>query len=278
MIQPVICFGQQPCGFFPKRFLVAKINTARALQKEIGGKIVFFYHDSDADYRETITIMRDKTTGDEVRLNFTQENKLQKKHSPLYLKRIPGNWKEETLKQLPRFISSSPLPLLSDLALAKLEGEGQGEGLMEIFKSVNSKFVADFCLQMYQKMGLLDGIEVVRSSDKNFRKSAIDILEGFADIEYQGEIVRAKIGKDKLSLHEGGTVYTYLPKPDKISKEQINAGKDERFGWMNSVIHCTHYILGEGEKNYLKTLDFPEVKFIDRQQIEQADYAWISDN
>jgi hypothetical protein len=48
---PIICFGQQPCGFFPKRYLIAKINTARALQEKIGGKIVFFYHDSDADYR-----------------------------------------------------------------------------------------------------------------------------------------------------------------------------------------------------------------------------------
>jgi len=82
--QPIICFGQQPCGFFPKRFLVAKINTARRLQQELGGKIVFFYHDSDADYRETITIFHDRLTNAEVRLNCTQGNKLQKKLSPLY--------------------------------------------------------------------------------------------------------------------------------------------------------------------------------------------------
>lgn len=108
----VICFGQQPCGFFPKRFLVAKINTAKKLRDEIGGKIVFFYHDSDADYRETITIVSDRQTGAEVRLNFTQENKLQKKFSPLYLKRIPAGWKEEILKQLPRFVTAvAPLPL-----------------------------------------------------------------------------------------------------------------------------------------------------------------------
>jgi hypothetical protein len=252
--EPVICFGQQPSGFFPKRFLVAKINTARALQKEIGGKIVFFYHDSDADYRETITLMKDLFTGADVRLNFTQENKLQKKHSPLYLKRIPAGWKEETLKQLPRFA---------------------GRELINTFKSVDSKFVADFCLEMYKKMGLLEGIGMVRSSDKSFRQSAMDIAEGFADVEYQGEIVRAKMGTDNLSLHEGGAVYTYLPKSDIISKEQISAGKDERFGWMNSVIRCTHYIFGEGEKNYLKTLDFPEVKFIEREQITDPDYAWL---
>jgi hypothetical protein len=34
---PVIAFGQQPCGFFPRRFLVAKIRTARRLQAQIGG-------------------------------------------------------------------------------------------------------------------------------------------------------------------------------------------------------------------------------------------------
>ena len=28
MSDPVICFGQQPCGFFPKRFFHAKVVTA----------------------------------------------------------------------------------------------------------------------------------------------------------------------------------------------------------------------------------------------------------
>jgi len=248
-----ICFGQQPSGFFPKRFLAAKINTARKLQKEIGGNIVFFYHDSDADYRETVTLMSDRSTGAEVRLNFTQENKIQKKHSPLYAKRIPQGWKEETLKQLPRFVDKE---------------------LIDVFMSVNEKTAGDFCLEMYKKMGLLDGIEVVKSSDKTFRKQAADIKEGFADVEYQGEIVRAKIEADRLSLHEGGAVYTYLPKPDKISKEQLNAGKDERFYWMNSVIKSTHYIYGEGEKEYLKFTDFPEVKFVDREKIDEPNFAF----
>ena len=55
MTQPLICFGQQPCGFFPRRFLVAKVLTARRLQSELGGEIVFFCHDSDHDPRETQT-------------------------------------------------------------------------------------------------------------------------------------------------------------------------------------------------------------------------------
>ena len=262
MSSPIICFGQQPCGFFPKRFLVAKINTARALQKEIGGKFVFFYHDSDADYRETITLMKDLATGADVRLNFTQENKPQKKFSPLYLKRIPKGWKEEILKQLPRFVDKQ---------------------LIDLFSSTDEKNAADFCLSMYQKMGLLEGIEVMKSSDKNFRQKAIDIQYGFADVKYQGEIVRAKIESQpstlnpqpSLSLHEGGGHYTYLPKPDKIEKSQITPGADQRFAWMQSVIGCTHYIFGEGEKEYLKFQNFPEVKFIEREKTPDADYAWL---
>jgi len=251
----VICFGQQPNGFFPKRFLIAKINTARALQKESGGKIVFFYHDSDADYRETITIMRDIVSGTEARLNFTQENKVQKKFSPLYAKRVPAGWKEEILKQLPRFVSKE---------------------MADIFSSVNAKTAADFCLEMYQKMGLLEGIEVVRSSDVNFRQKASDLdKDYFADVQYEGEVVRAQLLNGKLVLHEGGGKYLDLSMPDKIEKSQKNAGKDQRFGWMNSVIGATHYVYGEGEKEYLKTLDFPEVKFIDREKIHDSGFAWL---
>ena len=267
--EPIICFGQQPCGFFPKRFLIAKINSARTLQKEIGGKIVFFYHDSDADYRETITTMKDKQTSAEVRLNFTQENKIQKKFSPLYLKRIPSGWKEEILKQLPRFMKATSI---------------------EIFKSVTVDTVADFCLEMYKKMGLLNGIEIIRSSDKTFRKNTSAISgEYFADLPYQGEIVRAKIENlphqsaptptsIRASLHEGGGKFIYFDLPADIEKAQINPGKDERFAWMNSVIHCTHYITGNSEYEYLKREQFPEVKFIKREQIENSDFAYLGQN
>lgn len=278
-MNPTLCFGQQPCGFFPKRFLVAKINTARSLQKKLGSdaKIVFFYHDSDADYRETITVFRDRVTNAEVRLNFTQENKLQKKFSPLYLKKVPDGWKGEILKQLPRFIAApySPSPLEGEGAPPPSGADEGEQNLIDIFKSVDEKFVADFCLQIYRKMGLLDGIKIIRSSDKKFREATAEIKNGFADVEYQGEIVRAKIENDRLALHEGGGKYTYLPKPAKISKSQISAGADERFLWMNSVIHCTHYIYGEGEKDYLKFADFPEVKFIEREKIDNPSMAFI---
>lgn len=300
---PIICFGQQPCGFFPKRFLVAKINTAKKLRDDIGGRIVFFYHDSDADYRETITIMRDKSSGAEVRLNFTQENKLQKKFSPLYKKRIPAGWKDEILKQLPRFIDPSldfpPLPLGEGAPMQR----GAGEGLIEIFKSTDEKTVADFCLKMYKKMDLLDGIEVLRSSDEGFRQKAQELAgEYFADVEYQGETVRTKIvqarnyaelnaessgtqiPRDSASdsatfreaiLHEGGDKFIRFAIKEPIQKSQISAARDQRFAWMQSVINCTHYIYGEGEKEYLDTKPYPDIKFIDREKIDESAYAWL---
>ena len=168
---PVICFGQQPCGFFPKRFLVAKIRTARRLQAEIGGEIVFFYHDSDHDPRETQTILRHRKTGEPARLNFAFKNRIQRKFSPLYLKHIAAGWQDKTLLQLPNYV---------------------GHPLINIFKKVSAAHVADFCLEMYRGLGLFEGIRVVRSSDPVFRRAACDVPEFFVDVPYKGEIVRAR--------------------------------------------------------------------------------------
>lgn len=254
MSTPIICFGQQPCGFFPKRYLIAKINTARKLQKEIGGKIVFFYHDSDADYRETITILEDPKTKEEVRLNFSQGSKIQKKYSPLYIKNIAEGWKEEIIRKLPRFVSKN---------------------VIELFESIKSTTVADFCLEIYTKMGLLEGIEVVRSSDKNFRENASDLKAFYADVPYEGEIVRAEMYEGILRLHEGGGNYINIPTPPSIEKYQKNAARDYRFNWMQSVIHSTHYVLGAGESAYLKKEDFPEVTFVERESIDRKDHGYI---
>ncbi len=252
---PIICFGQQPSGFFPKRFLYAKIQTARKLQKEIGGKIVFFYHDSDADYRETITVFKDPETGADMRLNFLQENKLQKKYSPLYAKKIPAGWQDDIARKLPRFVSKE---------------------LVELFKSAKGGNAADFCLDMYQKLGLLDNIEVVRSGDKHFRLEASELTnEFYADVSYENEIVRAEMKDGILRLHEGGGNYITIPSPEKIEKWQKNPGRDHRFSWMQSVIHATHYVLGPGERGYLKTDDFPNVTFVDRDVIPDPNYAYV---
>ena len=252
--EPVICFGQQPNGFFPKRFFHAKVETARKLQKEIGGKIVFFYHDSDADYRETITILTDPKSGEEVRLNFNTENKIQKKYSPLYKKRILSGWQEEIVRKLPRFVSG---------------------GVIEIFKKAKGENVADFCLDMYKLLGLLDGIEVMRSSDKDFRERASELTEFYADVEYEGEVVRAEMHKGKLRLHEGGGKYFNIPSPEKIEKWQKNPAREERFTWMQSVIGATHYVAGVGENSYLKKEDSPDVVFVERNAVENSDHAYI---
>lgn len=255
MNDPIICFGQQPSGFFPKRFLYAKIVTARRLQKEIGGRIVFFYHDSDADYRETVTVFRHPQTGEEVRFNFNQENKVQKKYSPFYAKMIPAGWQDETVRKLERYVSKP---------------------LRELFAKASGKNAADFCLDMYKKLGLLDGIEIVRSGDKDVRKQASDLTEEFyADVPYEGETVRAEMHEGTLRLHEGGGKYITVPLPEHIEKWQKNPGRDQRFAWMQSVIHATHYITGRSEAAYLEKSHFPDVIFVDRDDIEDSAYAYF---
>jgi len=248
----VICFGQQPCGFFPRRFLFAKIQTARRLQKEIGGEIVFFCHDSDHDSRETQTILRHRKTDEPATLNFAFANKIQRKFSPLHLKQIAAGWQEKTVLQLPNYV---------------------GHPLNNIFKKVSATNVADFCLEMYHGMGLLDGIRVVRSSDPAIRRAACDVPELFVDVPFEGEIVRARFTDGVLKLHEGGDVFVTLP-PAGFTKEQISPTRDTRLRWMQSVVHCTHYVAGAGEKAYLRPEEAPEITFINRDAIERADEAY----
>src|SRR5208337_4776494 len=192
MTSPVICFGQQPCGFFPRRFLFAKIQTARRLQQEIGGEIVFFYHDSDHDPRETRTILRHRNTNEPANLNFAFENRLQRKFSPQYLKRIPAEWQGSTLLQLPNYVERR---------------------LIGIFKDASASNVADFCLEMYRAMNLLDGIRVVRSSDPAIRRTACDVPEFFVDVPFEGEIVRARLAHEdgRADLPVGSDAQQHVP-------------------------------------------------------------------
>ena len=252
MNTPIICFGQQPCGFFPKRFLVAKIQTARRLQKEVGGEIVFFYHDSDHDPRETRTVMRHRKTNESAILNFTFENKLQRKFSPLYAKRVTAGWQEKTSLQLPNYIATP---------------------VIDVFKKISASTVADFCLEMYRSMGLLEGIRIVRSGDPEFRRAAIDISDFFVDITHENEIVRGRFADDKFRLHEGGPEYLDLPLVP-FTKEQVSPSRDSRLSWMQSVIRCTHYVAGVGELEYLNKADAPEVEFITRDMIDLSDEAY----
>ncbi len=252
--EPVFCFGQQPCGFLPRRFLYAKIQTALRLRQVHGGRIVFFYHDSDHDPRETQTILIEEKTGDEQRLNFSVANKLQKKYSPLYAKKIVPDWQQKIALQLPKYLTSANV---------------------ERFKAVRAVNVADFCLEMYQALGLMDGIEVMRSSDPVFRETACPVADYFVDVPYEGEIVRARRSDDgQLRLHKGGDAWITLPDQSWDSR-QISPARDTRLRWMQSVIGCTHYIAGAGEIGYLNTSDAPDVDFIKRDDIGDSGNAYL---
>jgi hypothetical protein len=252
MTKPVICFGQQPCGFFPRRFLAAKVFTARRLQAELGGEIVFFFHDSDHDPRETQTILRQRATGEVRTMNFSFENKLQRKFSPLFAKRIPAGWRENTARQLPAYVDAR---------------------WVDAFRGVQAQNVADFCLEMYRGMGFLEGIRVVRSGDPAFRKAACDVEEYFVDVTYEGETVRARFVGGALQLHEGGDSFLKLP-PVAFDKSKVSAARDSRLRWMQSVLQCTHYIAGAGEQAYLRREDAPGVTFVNRDPIDRADEAY----
>jgi len=253
MNDPVICFGQQPCGFFPKRFFYAKVATARRLRDRIGGRIVYFCHDSDHDYRETTTTLTDLKTGETKRLNFEHENKIQKKYSPLYLKRIRSGWQERTGRVLPCFVKPE---------------------LVKLFGAVQADTVADFCLGMYRSAGLLEGIEVVRSSDPGFRQRAADVDDYYVDVPYEGEVVRARRREGRLLLHRGGEEYLEVPFREP-TKEKISASRDTRLKWMQSVIRCTHYVTGASEIQYLNRDEAPDVTFVEREALENPGGSFI---
>lgn len=249
---PVICFGQQPCGFFPRRFLFAKIQTARRLQSQMGGTIIFFYHDSDHDPRETRTLLRHRKTNELALLNFAVANKIQRKFSPLFLKRIAPDWQAKTLLQLPNYVEKP---------------------LIQVFQDATGSNVADFCLAVYRRMGLLEGIEVVRSGEPGFRREACGVPEFFVDVKHEGEIVRARARNGSFQLHEGGDSFLTIPATN-FTKEQISPTRDTRLRWMQSVVRCTHYVAGAGEQAYLRPEQAPEITFVKRDPIERSDEAY----
>ena len=176
MNEPIICFGQQPCGFFRSDF--SKIATARRLRTELVARSSSF-HDSDHDYRETITVLREQKTGREDALNFQFANKIQKQFSPLYAKRVLPEWQTNLARQLPNYVTPE---------------------LVDHFKAVKASNVAEFCQDMYARMGLLDGMRVERSSDPDFRRRATQVDDYFVDVSWEGEIVRARYREEDFSF------------------------------------------------------------------------------
>ena len=163
------------------------------------------------------------------------------------------DWKVKTALQLPAFVDRR---------------------LVEAFTACQERDVAGFCLDMYRRMGLLEGIRVERSGDPDFRAAACEISDFFVDVPYQGEIgAGARHVGGELKLHEGGDAYLTLP-PISFDKKQISPTRDARLRWMQSLIHCTHYVSGAGEQLYMKKDDAPEIAYVNRDTIDRPNEAY----
>jgi hypothetical protein len=196
--------------------------------------------------------LRDRHTNREAALNFQFENRIQKQFSPLYAKRVLPEWHEKTARQLPNYVR----PVLA-----------------AHFKETKCANVADFCLEMYRRMGLLEGVRMERSSVPEFRARAVPVSDYFVDQRYEGEIVRARYRDGKLLLHKGGNRFLEIP-GSEFGPEQISPTRDTRFRWMQSVIRCTHYVAGASEQQYINKADAPNVQFIKRDEISDFDKAY----
>jgi hypothetical protein len=60
----------------------------------------------------------------------------------------------------------------------------------------------------------------------------------------------------------------------EFGREQISPTRDTRLRWMQSVVHCTHYIAGAGEQAYLRPEETSEIKMIKRDMIDRPDEAY----
>jgi hypothetical protein len=124
-----------------------------------------------------------------------------------------------------------------------------------------------------RRMGLLEGVTVVRSSDPEVRRRACPVADCFVDVPHEGEIVRARHQDGRLRLHSGGDQFITLPE-QAWERTQVSPSRDSRLVWMQSVIHCTHYVAGAGEQAYLHPEQTPEISFINRDVIDRSDEAW----
>ena len=89
----------------------------------------------------------------------------------MHLKRVPKDWHRKACNKLPNYIEKP---------------------LMEKFEEISADNVADYCLEMYRRMGLLEGVRVVRSSDPKFRAAACDVGDFYVDVPHNGEIVQSR--------------------------------------------------------------------------------------
>jgi hypothetical protein len=65
--------------------------------------------------------------------------------------------------------------------------------------------------------------------------------------------------------------------PAPFEKIDISPTRDSRLKWMQSVIHCTHYVAGASEQDYLRREDAPEITYVPRETIDRSDEAYVPD-
>ena len=250
---PVICFGQQPCGFFPRRYLYAKIATARRLQSEIGGEVVFFCHDSDHDPRETQTTLRHRKSGEPIPLNFSFDNKVQRKFSPLVLE---AGARRVARKH--RAASSPPMSTRAGRRIQRVEAQ-------------TSPTSASRCTA---RMGLLEGLRGVLLAATRCSVARRAMLTILCRCAVRGRDRAGPALRRRLRLHEGGEPVRGCCPISRTPGSRSAPTRDTRLRWMQSVIHCTHYVAGAGEQDYLRKEDAPEITFVYRDTIDRSDEAY----
>ena len=102
--RPSFVLASSRADSFRGDFCTPKSRRPGGCKQEIGGEIVYFFHDSDHDPRETKTILRHRKNNEPLALNFVFDNRLQRKFSPLYLKRVLPEWHAKTAEQIRPFV------------------------------------------------------------------------------------------------------------------------------------------------------------------------------
>lgn len=245
MEKPIVCLSEQLSSFLPTKSLVRRIDAAKSLASRVGGKTILFIWDSwHRGTAETVL------PGNR-RISFEYYNNLQRDYTPFYLKNLDPVWWNR--------------------AKSKLDGIVPGK-IINVLDNIKEDTAGNFCLKAYKKLGFLDNLEVVRSSDPEIRKKAKMFEDFYVEVSYKGEIVRARYTNRGFVLESNPPVEIY--KTDVVPG-MVTPPDEKRFEWMDSIVSPSHYILGEKER--VKESDFPWISFVRSRKTEQSDTAcWPS--
>ena len=253
MSAPVICFGQQPCGFFPRRFLAAKICTARRLQAR----------DRRGD-RLFLPRQRPRPAGDADHPAPPQDRRAARPQLRLR-------------EQAPAQVVPA-LPQAGPAGVARADGApasglcrpALGRGLQR----VQCADVADFCLEMYRAHGAAGG-HPRRPLERPGRSGARPATSRNTSSTCPTRGDGAGPVRRRRSAPARGR--RFIPDLPRVRFEHGTNQPDPglaAFAGCNRSSHCTHYVTGAGEQAYLRPADAPEVTFVHRDTIERSDEAY----